>query len=301
MQIEIPLPGKPEREKLFDLFLKNSQKNGPIQVDVLAETTEGLSGADIKEICNRAILDSFAQADKNFKGLTQKDLHHALEIYKKSSKVYQTPDHLINQSVEEIATKFKPTVVLIVNKNKEGKEKSFGSGFFVSAKGLIATNYHVVQDASALEITLYNGKKYSVKKIKGLNKKEDLALLEIETEPLSCVVLADSKQVTTGEKIVAIGNPKGLTFTVSDGIVSARRIFEEVEVIQITAPISPGSSGGPIFNAKGEVIGVAKSCYVDGQNLNFAVPSDHLKTLIRSQSEIPYASLTGTGPSTGQT
>ena len=119
---------------------------------------------------------------------------------------------------------------------------------------------------------------YEVKRIASVSKALDLAILEVgqAQQPVKIVSI---ERVGVGDKVVAIGNPRGLEGSVSEGIISAIRGTEGVQVLQITAPISPGSSGGPLFSAAGEVVGVTTATLRDSQSLNFAVPAVLLLTL----------------------
>lgn len=164
----------------------------------------------------------------------------------------------------------------------------FGSGFFIE-QDLIATNYHVIENAYNVNVGFNNsGSKYNVS-IVAADTYNDLALLRvsgISKKPLAI----SGEQIMPGEKIFVIGTPKGLQATISDGIVSGLRSDEGRDLIQITAPISPGSSGGPVFNKEGEVIGVCVMQYKEGQNLNFAIPYKYLNTLKtkKKDADKPY-------------
>lgn len=154
-----------------------------------------------------------------------------------------------------------------------------GSGFFVG-QDIIATNYHVIEGASTAYCYLNNSQnRYKIAGYVAADKSVDLILLKVEglfRPPLKI----SAKNVTPGQKIYAMGSPKGLPATISDGIVSGLRDFDGYKLVQITAPISSGSSGGPILNTAGEVVGVAVGQYVDGQNLNFAIPKSNLELLV---------------------
>lgn len=180
----------------------------------------------------------------------------------------------------EIAEQAMPSVVSVVT------ETSLGSGFVVSPNGLVVTNLHVVAGRSEVLVVI-GGEKLPVKRIYNGDIRRDLVVLEIETQGLRALELGDSDRVRTGEQVVAIGNPLGLDHTVSNGLVSAvREVAPELTMLQISAPIAPGSSGGPLFNDRGEVIGVATGILVGGQNLNFGVPVNYLKPLLESPSPL---------------
>jgi uncharacterized protein (TIGR02145 family) len=154
-----------------------------------------------------------------------------------------------------------------------------GSGFFVS-KNVIVTNYHVIKDASEVHCWINNSStRYKIEGYLAVDKSVDLILLKVTGLDRPAIRIATSS-VSPGQKIYVIGSPKGLPASISDGIISGLRDFEGHKLIQITAPISPGSSGGPVLNANGEVIGVSVGQYKDGQNLNFAIPISNLELLL---------------------
>lgn len=141
-------------------------------------------------------------------------------------------------------------------------QSGVGSGFIFDPKGYILTNYHVVEKAKKIEVSLSEGKKYPGKVV-GYDKRSDLAVIKIDAENLPYLPLGDSNKLQTGQFAIAIGNPYGLNRTVTLGIVSAtdRTIVEPNGVrlenlIQTDAAINPGNSGGPLINIKGEVIGI---------------------------------------------
>ena len=188
---------------------------------------------------------------------------------------------------EDIAEKTLAATVYLEMKDKNGKTLGIGSGFFVKPN-LIATNYHVIEGAAKGTAKLAG--KYTTYNIEGVtatDKTNDLALLKVTAYGIKPLPLGDSDVVRIGETVYVAGNPKGLEGTFSDGIISSRRDKYTKERLQMTAPISPGSSGGPVLNRKGEVIGISFAGHqaLDAQNLNFAIPSKYLKTLLE-QSKI---------------
>ena len=195
---------------------------------------------------------------------------------------------------EDIAEKALAATVYLEMQNKNGKTLGIGSGFFVKSN-LIATNYHVIEGAAKGTAKLV-GKKttYNIEGVTTTDKTNDLALLKVTTYGIKPLSLGDSDAVRIGETVYVAGNPKGLEGTFSDGIISSLRDKDTKERLQMTAPISPGSSGGPVLNRKGEVIGVSFAVYksLDAQNLNFAIPSKYLKTLlIRSGTTRPLGKI----------
>jgi len=163
---------------------------------------------------------------------------------------------------------------------------ALGSGFFVS-ENVIVTNFHVIEGASeAYCYTNNSSTKYKIEGYLAVDKSVDLILLKVSGLNRTALKIATSS-ISPGQKVYVIGSPKGLPASISDGIVSGLRNFEGYRLIQITAPISPGSSGGPVLNANGEVIGVSVGQYKDGQNLNFAIPESNLELLLNLKTAIP--------------
>jgi tetratricopeptide (TPR) repeat protein len=195
-------------------------------------------------------------------------------------------------TAREIAQKTLPSVVIVVVKNSSRKVQSFGSGFFVKGN-VVATNYHVIDDASEvgqLFIRFPRSKyEYRVIRLLAIHVKDDLALLDVGNFAQSIVPLAlgESQKMSIGDVVYAAGNPEGLTGTFSQGIVSGRRQMDGTWYIQISAPVSHGSSGGPVLNEFGEVIGVAAVGLEEGQNLNFAAPSSSLRAIMSRSVDSP--------------
>lgn len=154
-----------------------------------------------------------------------------------------------------------------------------GSGFFVG-ENIIATNYHVIEGATVAYCYINNSTtKYQIEGYLAADKSVDLILLKVSNLNKPAIKFA-TNTVSPGQKVYVLGSPKGLPATISDGIVSGLRDFEGYKLIQITAPISPGSSGGPVLNATGELIGISVGQFADGQNLNFAIPKSNLELLL---------------------
>lgn len=174
-----------------------------------------------------------------------------------------------------------PSVVTIEVEGAMGR--AVGTGFVLDARGTIATNNHVVDGATTIEVKLFDGTKAEKVELLETNSADDLAVLRIEvgTMPPS-VALGVSDEVEVGERVIVIGNPIGLEHTMTDGMVSARRVYEGKKYIQMSAPVSPGNSGGPVFNEYGDVIGVTVA-KLWGENLNLAIPIDVLKPMIKSE------------------
>jgi S1-C subfamily serine protease len=163
-----------------------------------------------------------------------------------------------------------------------------GSGFVIDKEGHILTNYHVIEDARQVEVTLHNRKKYKAT-IVGTDKSHDLAIVQIKASDLQPMILGDSTNLQVGQKVYAIGNPFGLAGTLTRGIVSSIRQVQEPdglvieEAIQTDAAINPGNSGGPLLNWHGEVIGIntmIASSVGQSAGIGFAIPINTAKAVV---------------------
>jgi serine protease Do len=168
--------------------------------------------------------------------------------------------------------------------SREHRQQGAGSGFVIDAGGLIVTNNHVVDGAKEVTVTLADKTEYPAKVV-GRDPKTDLALLKVEPKTsLVAAPLGDSEGLRVGEWVMAVGNPFGLSNTVTAGIVSAKgRVIGAGpydDFIQTDAPINPGNSGGPLFNLKGEVVGINTAIIPNGQGIGFAVPVNQAKALL---------------------
>jgi hypothetical protein len=187
------------------------------------------------------------------------------------------------QDIPRLVASARGTVVLLKTFDRHGRVLALGSGFRVSG-GRYVTNAHVVAGAARVEIFDDAGALLGIARSADmLSTTVDLAVLP-SVGPRSPYLSLAGAPPLVGEQVIVIGAPEGLTNTVSDGIVSAVRRIESRQLLQITAPISPGSSGGPVLNALGEVVGVSVSILREGQNLNFAVPVSDVVALVASRA-----------------
>ena len=185
--------------------------------------------------------------------------------------------------IPEIVLNQKKAVVTIYVNDKDGKQIGTATGFIIDSKGIIVTNYHVMsmclEGNNTTLIKMENGAFFPLNELVNFDEENDVAIFKIDGKDLPMVKIARNYKSKQGENIVVVGSPLGLETTVSDGIISSIR--GKGGIIQITAAISPGSSGSPVFNSKGEVIGVATFYIIGGQNLNFAIPVKHVENLIK--------------------
>ncbi len=209
-----------------------------------------------------------------------------------------------NQDLAQLVAQVDPSVVTIAI-----SDKSLGSGFVVDERGLVLTNYHVIEGAKEAAVIFPDKSRFKVEGFVSIEPKKDLALLRIQpgTKRLQALRIADQPP-SKGEKVYAFGAPLGLSGSVSDGIVAALRAGEDVrdtlkkltnrdlyteildydvdaQWVQTTAPISPGNSGGPLVNARGEVVGINTWVNALGQNLNFALSATHIKPMIAAAGD----------------
>ena len=188
--------------------------------------------------------------------------------------------------VTDIFKRQADSIVVVAAAGKRKKDDRSGSGFFISNDGLVVTNYHLIKKARRLFVKLRSGTAFGRVKVVNVDVPRDIAVLKVETQSKP-VRLGQSRDAAVGQRVVAIGNPLGLESTVSDGLISAVRDAQQGKIFQISVPLSQGSSGGPLFNLKGEVIGIVTASMSQGQSLNFAIPIDEIKPRLARFIELP--------------
>ena len=196
-----------------------------------------------------------------------------------------------NPSAATLAERTSRSVVVIHESGTRGS--GLGSGFFVD-DSLILTNYHVIRNASTLRIELQDGAFLDSATVVRADPTHDLALLRVRYRG-SPLRLPNRDVIVQGSRVFALGHPEGLAYTFSEGIVSSIRDIDGVRVLQITAPLSPGSSGGPVINEQGQVVGISTAVLTVGQNLNFAVSASHIRDFLASSSQGKASSRTVEG------
>jgi len=207
---------------------------------------------------------------------------------------FLTATDLPVKNVKDLSFQFGEGVVLIQTSS------GLGSGFIINDRGYCVTNYHVIEKETRIAATIYHKneqgdftrRRIDDVKIIALNPYFDLALVQIpEQQDLKFqpVFLAKNSDLRAGDQVFAIGNPLGLERSVSQGIVSTRnRNFEGLTYIQTTTQINPGNSGGPLFNLKGEVVGVTNMKLIFGEGLGFAIPVTYLKHFLSNQDAFAF-------------
>lgn len=174
-------------------------------------------------------------------------------------------------SFEQLA-QLAASVVMIMVHDKKGEPFATGSGIMIGRKGYILTNNHVLSEGSFFSVRIENDdKNYRADQIIKYNQLLDLAVIRIDRELVPLPIYKGQQKLVRGQKVVAIGSPLGLFNSVSDGIIAGFRVIDDVDMIQFTAPISPGSSGGAVLNLFGEVIGISTAEARNAQAINWAV------------------------------
>ena len=192
--------------------------------------------------------------------------------------------------LEELSRRVRPSVVEVLGTVEGSGDTSFGAGFAAGAPGLVVTSAHVFRGVRRPLVRTYEGAVFASVEVVVEDEASDIAVLRVVGFAAAPLPLAAAAP-PVGARVVAVGHPRGYDFTVSDGIVSARRRLDErgPELVQVTAPISPGSSGGPLLDVEGRVVGVSTLTLAEGQNINFAVPVDVVRPLLVRAEEIDRA------------
>jgi S1-C subfamily serine protease len=198
----------------------------------------------------------------------------------------------------EIVARQFPGVMTIYAFDQQGRVIGQGSGFVLSANGKAVTNFHVLRDAHRAEAKLGDGRLFHVLEVENADEENDLFIFRLgrafgdrvewpsDLQPLA---VGQSDKIQVGDRVAVISSPKGLANSVTDGVVSAIRDAQGKRLLQITAPISPGSSGGPVFGRDGTVVGIATLQFREGQNINFAVPIEVLSAVDSQPMGLPLA------------
>jgi len=189
-------------------------------------------------------------------------------------------------TVAEIAKQNSPSIVTITTSSGSG------SGVVIDPSGVIVTNLHVLGGETLAFVKLANGDIYDDVGVVDVDERKDLVLIKIKAFGLTAATMANSEQVTVGDKVTLIGSPRGLDLTVSDGLVSAIRDFGDgYRLFQTNAAASPGSSGGAMFNEAGQLVGIVTSKLTSGENLNFALPVNYVRGLLSTEVQMSLADL----------
>ncbi len=212
--------------------------------------------------------------------VAQRELRPPSEARVAAPAVAPEPAALVAKSAEELFTTLSRSTARITVHDISGRAVGLGSGV-VTGIGTVITNCHVATAGGSLTVKV--GAEQFSASVEVADEEYDLCRLSVSGLTAPAVTIGSADSLKTGQKVYAIGSPQGLELTISDGIVSGMRDLPQGRVIQTTAPISPGSSGGPLFDAYGRLVGIMTFQHRSGQNLNFAVPADWIAN-IRSRS-----------------
>jgi serine protease Do len=182
----------------------------------------------------------------------------------------------------EIAARAQASLLVVRAIGARGDTLGEGTGFMVGPEGTFVTNYHIVEPAASVEVERLNGTPTRRVLLVSADPYRDLAVLRAPDLTAGLLPLGDDGKAVIGDRVYVMGNPMGMSGTFADGLLSAMRPVQGTQMLQISAPISPGSSGGPVMNDHGEVIGVATMIVVGGQNLSLAMPTRYLRPLLAS-------------------
>ena len=209
-------------------------------------------------------------------------------------------------NASEVSEKLAPSVFYIEVCDRNDQATASGSGFFVTSDGVAVTNYHVIDGTASAYIRTVDNRVFPVTHIIAYDEALDVAILKIsrtDTDGRSvagfpAVTLADSDQIKAGQRIYTLGSPKGLQNTISDGIISnVKQTVDGSEYIQITAPISHGSSGGALADEYGEVLGITSAGVENAENIGFAIPINRIRQFDLNAAGITYSQFAGGGSS----
>ncbi len=201
-------------------------------------------------------------------------------------------------TASEISEELSDSVFYIEVYDKQVNPLGSGSGFFITNDGVAVTNYHVIDGSYYASITTVDGSSYLVSEVLAYDEELDVAILRIDKTSLDgiavpsfpVVTLADSDNIKAGQNVFTIGSPQGLQNTISSGIISnVKQIVGGQEFIQITAPISHGSSGGALINEYGEVLGITSAGITEAENIGFAIPINVIKSVDLTAEGVPYS------------
>jgi len=212
-----------------------------------------------------------------------------------SGRSSATHVELADLTTEQLAARARPSLVVLATRGRDGTSEGVGTGFVIDPSGLIATSLHVVGEARPVTARLASGQELEVIAVHAFDRHTDLAILRVAATNLPALPLGDSATLATGAEVVALGNPLGLENSVVAGVLSGRRTFEEIEMLQLAIPIEPGNSGGPLLDRAGRVHGLVNAKSLLTRNLGFATPINLLKPLLERPNPVPFARWVRTG------
>lgn len=194
------------------------------------------------------------------------------------------PQGSLSLSPAEILAREGPSVVVIERLDKDGTATGQASGVIIRPDGIVVTNFHVLKGACDLRVKTAEGDRFPVAGVVAMQERSDIALLRVSGKKLPAATMGDSSALRAGARVVAIGNPLGLQNSLSEGLISGIRRIGSDDFLQITAPISSGSSGGGLYDTKGRLVGITTFTLKESQNLNFAIPVASITPLLKQSA-----------------
>jgi S1-C subfamily serine protease/regulator of sirC expression with transglutaminase-like and TPR domain len=192
-------------------------------------------------------------------------------------------------SVEKLTERVRNSVVVVTSSGRDGRRENVGTGFVVSADGLIATNFHVLGEGRGVHVQLADGRRVDVTAVHASDRALDLAVVRVDAKNLPALELGNSDEVRQGQNVIALGNPHGLKYSVVSGVVSGVREMEGRPMLQLAMPVEPGNSGGPLVDMQGRVQGVLTMKSLVTPKLGFALSINLLKPLLEKPNPIPMS------------
>ena len=191
------------------------------------------------------------------------------------------------EGVADLAARTRPSIVVVKTAGRTGEDRGLGTGFVIGPDGLIATNFHVIGEGRDFRVEFADGRTFRPTEVVAVDRDADLAVVRVDSKELPSLELGDSDRLRDGQAVFAVGNPLGLEFSVTKGVVAARRELNDRPMIQVAIPIEPGSSGSPLLDLRGSVVGVL--AIKSSGALGFAVPVNALKSLLSNPQPIEMA------------
>jgi len=191
--------------------------------------------------------------------------------------------------IERLSELLQPSILTVASAGRNGSGGGEGTAFAIDASGLVVTCLHVIGEGRPITLTTADGQRIEVTEVHAWDRKLDLAILKVNNSHLKPLSLGDSEAATQGTAVITVGNPLGLRHSVVQGVISAKRDFNGVSMLQLAIPVEPGNSGGPVVDREGRVLGVVSMKSAMTPNLGFAIPVSLIKSLLDTPNPVPMA------------
>lgn len=274
----------------FNYSIKTLRQDYDAKISVLNQKTDANMQALEKDIGNLGnnLSSQIDLVDVNLQNFKKQNLQEITTLSSLIDQIEQQSNIKLNELKDELknirikSADFSAIVDDVLQSVVSIKTNiGQGSGAIIDRKGYIVTNLHVISGASTVKATTYSDKTYNVNVLVGYDQAADIAVLKIDASNLKALNFGDSDRLKVGEKVIAAGNPAGLAFTVTEGIVSAVRKFDsDIKYVQTDVPINPGNSGGPLINTKGEIVGINNFKVGGFEGLGFAISSNNAGSVV---------------------